>query len=356
MSSQKESALRSKYLEGLPDKGAHVFALTQELSAALRPWMDRHDRMISLTTSRDIMRNARAKQLCLTLAAAAPFLDVSRLMPATCMGTWFFVVDELTDEHGLTSSAQWGKLVGLHALFSPGRQDAIDTQGDERLAPLLEALSDLRGLLRQYPIFETLSPELARALEEGLSGMRAEALWSAGSSDASRPSFPSLEEYLEKGALQTTGVIPVCLCMISAIDDPSIRSHLPRLLEMAHQVAICVRLANDLRTYEKELAQGKLNALGIVQQVLLKDGKAPDAAAALALAREAVQDKLSLTVKRCMELGGPESREKTQTMLPERFMINLVAFVCDFYTHHDYHHVLVRQDGNELDAGTSSQS
>ncbi|MFY0521674.1 hypothetical protein ACN28I_00110 [Archangium gephyra] len=127
--------------------------------------------MISLTTSRDIMRNARAKQLCLTLAAAAPFLDVSRLMPATCMGTWFFVVDELTDEHGLTSSAQWGKLVGLHALFSPGRQDAIDTQGDERLAPLLEALSDLRGLLRQYPIFETLSPELARALEEGLSGM-----------------------------------------------------------------------------------------------------------------------------------------------------------------------------------------
>ncbi|MFY0521675.1 hypothetical protein ACN28I_00115 [Archangium gephyra] len=62
--------------------------------------------------------------------------------------------------------------------------------------------------------------------------------------------------------MQTTGVIPVCLCMISAIDDPSIRSHLPRLLEMAHQVAICVRLANDLRTYEKELRPGEAQRPG----------------------------------------------------------------------------------------------
>jgi hypothetical protein len=356
MSSSKESALRSQYLEGLPDKGAHVFALTQALSAALSPWMDRHDRMISLTTSREIMRNARAKQLCLTLAAAAPFLDVGRLMPATCMGTWFFVVDELTDEHGLTSSELWFELVRIHSLFEPGAQQLPDTRGDARLGPLLEALIDLRAQLGQYGLFETLSPELATALQEGLSGMRAEALWSASSSDTSRPSFPSLDEYLQKGALQTTGVIPVCLCMISAIDDPSVRSHLPRLLEMARQVAICVRLANDLRTYEKEIAQGKLNALGIVQQALLKEGKAPDAAAALALAREKVKDELSGAVTRCRQLGGPESSEKTQTMLPERFMFNLVGFVCDFYTHHDYHHVLVRQDGNDIDAGTFSKS
>ncbi|MET0401847.1 MAG: terpene synthase family protein [Cystobacter sp.] len=354
MSSAKESTLQSKYLQGLPDQGAQVFALTGELSAALRPWMDKHQRMVALTHAPEkIMRGARARQLCLTLAAAAPFLEVRELLPATCMGTWMFVVDELTDEHALISSPLWDGLCRFPALFDA--PPSAELLAEPTLGPLAEALGDIQEQLRGRSLFAAVRPELALSVGDVLKGMAAEELWSTRYQDPSRPPLPGLEEYLEQGALQTTGVFPVIVSLLGALEDDSIERHLPRLLEMGRQAAICVRLANDLRTYEKELAQGKLNALGLVQ----REGMAREGlgeAEALERARLGVQARLDAAVARCMSLGAPENAERTTTRHAERFISNLVAFVCDFYTHHDYHHVLVRQDGNDIDAGTSAKS
>lgn len=326
MSSSKKGALRSKFLESLSEaERAHVFALSGELSGQLEPWVKRYA---------PLMRAVRVPQLALTMAATASFLGVRELLPAARLSMWLFAVDDLCDERpgpgGLLEDAPlWSRLERGVALLEGASRD---TGGE----PLLEALGDIRDELEGFALFASLRPLMVGELRELLGAMRLEEEWSVRARSSPQAPLPSLRDYLERGGLHSIGVLPVYMALLTTMGDDSIPAHLPRLLELGREAAICIRFANDLRSYERELAEGKLNALGILQRELsAEQGLEP--AQALEKAREEVKMRMAAVLERCVALG---RGERTQSARPERYTTDLVSFVCDFYAHHDYHHTV----------------
>jgi terpene synthase-like protein len=320
VSSQK---LQSKYLAGLSgEEQKHIFTLSAALARPLGEWVARHSQL---------MRPVRTPQVCLTLAATAPFLDVAALLPAARMIFWVFAADDLADEGGMPTAELWPRLDRCLALLdNPGE---ASTGGD----PLLEVLKELRDELARYPLFATLRPHLAEGLRAFLRGMHREHEWSAEYRDSPLHPVPSFAEYLENER-RTTGSLLILMCVLTTMNDPSVPAHLPRLLEMERAISVSIRLANDVRGYEREVGEGKLNALTILQHELMKQ-EGLEAGAALDRARAKVKELIPNGLELCQTLG---RKERTTSVNPERFITNLVAFTCDFYAHHDYHHTLVR--------------
>lgn len=331
MSSQKASTLQSKFLSSLSnDERAHVFELSKKLEVQVRGWVERYPQLV---------RPVRVPQGCLTLAAAAPFLGADKLMPAALMIFWVFITDDLVDEGikkgSVSANELWGRFDRALALLKNPRQ--VDTGGD----PLLEALKEIRDELARFPRFELLRGHLVEGLRRFLLRMRREAEWNAAYRHSPRHSMPTFRRYL-KNERQTSGSRLIYLCVLTTMEEVSIRSakDLQPLFAMEYQAACSIRLANDLRGYEREVGEGKqLNALNLLKLELeTKEGLAE--AAALEKARELLTAAISDGLKNCVELKGKDAATDA-----ERFIVNLASFACDFYAHHDYHHNIVRAQG-----------
>ncbi len=343
MSSSKETVLKSEFLAGLTEEERRrVFTRSGMLSALLGKWVADYP---------GIMRPVRVPQLSLTLAAAAARLEgpsddevARRLLPAACLSMWLFSVDDTLDESIEPAAAMWPRFEQYLSLF--GENPDVGTGGE----PLLAALRDIREQLRgdegtPRSCFDALRPHLRESLAKVRDGMRYEDDWSS-----QRQSAPSFEEYLDKAGRHSIGVMPVYLCILITLGDDSLQPHLGRLLTLGDQASICIRLANDLRSYERESAEGKLNSIGLRQRELMqRDGV--DAQKALEQARAAVKERMSRALETFLVPGAGES---TGVRHLERLCNDLVAFACNFYSHHDYHHALKTQDGHDLDARTSS--
>ncbi|WP_375772621.1 terpene synthase family protein [Archangium gephyra] len=361
MSSQKASTPRSKFLSSLPEEVlARVFARKSELEGPLGEWAARHPQL---------MRAVRVPQLSLTLVAAAPFLGVRELMPGACLSMWLFAVDDLLDEGALTAEQSrevWATLEQGPSLLRSGSEPGADK-------PLLTALWDIRRQLEQLPegSFPTsLRESLAGSLESSLRGMRFEHEW-----NVARP-LPSLSRYFDE-SLHSVGVLPVYMCMLAAMRAAEPPSRLPQLLVQGRRAALKIRLANDLRTYERELSEGKLNAIRILQHDILQEEKLEEAEAleearltlkawlALGMPPQAgaeLPERVSSRAKRWLDrlpkdfvegegaaVAAPASAGNSR---PEHYATNLTAFVCDYYAHHDYHHPLNETGWNDIDART----
>lgn len=318
MSSQKESIQQIKFLARMSDeKRAHVFALASELGRALWPWVGRYPQLL---------RPFRIPQASLTLSATAPFLDAASLLPGAQLMFWVFAVDDLFDEGPQPAAELVPRLERCLALL--GNPEDTDTGGD----PMREMMRDARDSLGRLPLFTFLRPYLVEALREMVRCMHRESDWSSAYRRDSQQPLPSFAEYLENGG-PTTGSLPFYLGVFSAMADASIPAHMPRLLEMNRVASASIRCANELRGYEREMGEGKLNGLIILQREFLAQEKI-DAAVALERARELLKARIPAGLERCQELA---RTEHTQSANAERFIMNITAFICDFYVHHDFH-------------------
>lgn len=335
MSSRPENLLRSTFLDSLPGPECeHIFALTQQLSAPLAAWCAKYPALL---------RSSRVPQVSLTLSASAPFLSARELLPTGCLFLWLFAMDDLCDEWPTGPEA-----APLSSLWTRFEQAVSLLEAPEdapaREEPLLQAMRDIRAGLAPLPLFSALRMPLAHTLRDILRGMQLEMEWSRLHRQSPPGPSPSLEEYLEQAACFTTGTLPIYLGVLMATRDAAIVPRLPHFMGLGHEAAVSIRLANDLRSYEKELAEGKLNSLILLQrEVMAQHGLSP--AAALERSRAEVKAHLLGAMERCSQLGGEETASgcgATQTI------VNVVAFACGFYAHHDFHHALVRKDGHRL--------
>lgn len=393
MSSQKASTPRSRYLSSLPKHTLEeVLERSSELESLLGGWVKAYPRG---------MREVRVPQLSLTLAAAAPFLGASELLPGACLSMWFFAVDDLLDEAPLDKDAR-GREARALIEQCPSLIRGSGTNHDPG-NPLLAALADIRRqfeeLLEKSPkdgiprellaealelslsgesVEEEKLPEgsfgfpealrelLASSLELSLRGMRFELEW-----DAEQP-LPPFLEYLEEGH-HSVGVLPVYVCMLAAMSaamKTMVPSQLPLLLRKGQWAALKIRLANDIRSYERELLEGKLNAIRILKQDILGGEDSPTEELAL--------EEALLTVKALISLGMPPrageaiaerafrraerlcghlfprdlEAQTTGSPSPMHYAANLTAFVCDYYAHYDYHDSLKATGWNDIDTRT----
>ncbi|MDC0712039.1 terpene synthase family protein [Stigmatella sp. ncwal1] len=325
MSSKSENTLRSTFLEALPSaERDHIFTLTGELSVFLMAWSKKYP---------TLMRTRRVPQVSLTMAVSAPFLSARELLPTASLFMWLFAVDDLCDEappgeQAASDAPLWTRIEQAVSVFR--EPDTVSPGGEE---PLRQSLRDIRDGLAHFPLFASLRAPLESSLRDFLRGTRHETAWSARYRQSPHGPLPSLEDYLEKGACYTSGTLPIYLGVLTSINEDAILPRLPHFMGLGHEAAISIRLANDLRSYEKELAEGKLNSLVLFQRELMAQ-HGMDSTRALARARAEVRTHLVDAMERCMQSGTEEASAGSRAT---QAIVNAAAFACDFYAHHDFH-------------------
>src|SRR5204863_9234262 len=96
--------------------------------------------------------------------------------------------------------------------------------------------------------------------------------------------LPTYEEYVATGRYSIGGPPHIWAALITT-GDPSTPAHLDHLRAMEEIASTCIRLANDLQSYQKEIDEGKINALVILSRELRAQGMSQERAYELAEAR-----------------------------------------------------------------------
>jgi hypothetical protein len=292
----------------------HIFDLSTRIAQSLQRWAARYP----------LIRQVRIRPLALSVAAAAPTSSVEALISTARLSLWVFTLDDLFDEGGVSAP----ELLHCAAQYCAIARDEPTMPSQDSLAT---ALGDVRADLSTYPLFDALGHEWANALCATIDGMQREYVWGLDYQGGHGATLPTYAEYREVGRYSIGGPPHVWAALITT-DDLSIPQHLDHLHEMERVASTCIRLANDLRSHAKEVAEGKINSLVLLESSLREDGLPPNQAAERAeelVREEIVQGLAQLT--QLQYLGG------TQTGRAEAAIADIARFTCDFYTTHDYH-------------------
>jgi hypothetical protein len=314
--------LRSRFLASLdPAEQVRIFDLSARTSQTLHKWAARYP----------LIRRVRVWPLSLSVAAGAPFTSVEALISTARLSLWVFTLDDLFDEERVPQ----GELMKRAGRYRALAHKEIPCPAGDSLAT---ALCELRDDLATYKLFGPLGNEWANSLCGTIDGMLAEYHWRLayrkGADDDS--TLPSYDEYVATGRYSIGGPPHIWAALITS-DDLSTPAHLDHLRAMEKLASTCIRLANDLQSYQKEIKEGKINALVILSRELRVQGVSEEVAYARAEARVRADIEAGLN-----ELTRLRDASVTQTGRPEAAIDNIARFVCDFYTHHDYHTFLAQ--------------
>jgi hypothetical protein len=245
------NGLHSSFLAALDDdQKLRIFDLTTRASQALHRWATRYP----------LIRRVRVWPVSLSVSAATPFASVNALISITRMSLWVFTIDDLFDEE-MVPVAELQRRSARYSDILAGRR--VDPQERDSLALALQEIYDD---LSRYRLFPKLRDHWAAAITGTLNAMLREHEWRMqyrASGDVS--DLPSYETYLSYGVYSIGGPPHIWTTMI-ALDDASAVDRLQALRTLERSASICLRLANDLASYPKEIAEGKINALVIQQQ------------------------------------------------------------------------------------------
>jgi hypothetical protein len=122
-------------------------------------------------------------------------------------------------------------------------------------------LHALTTRLRARPAFAVYERLYLDTLSAMLDAMRAEF------DQRDRGAPETLESYLEV-AVRSVGIDPLLAVALIATGDASLRERQDRVRALSAMVSVISRLANDIRSYERELAEGKIGALQLAARKL----------------------------------------------------------------------------------------
>lgn len=306
---------RSRFLSSLGEaERLHVVDLAVRMARGMNRWALKYP----------LIRRVRVWPLALSVAAAAPFSDAEALTSTARLSLWVFTLDDLFDEERVPQA---------ELMRRADRYRDIARFRDAPIArdSLATALRDVRDDLARYPLFRDLGEGWTQALCGTIDGMTKEYQWRLAYLKSGAAGLPSYEDYLETG-LYSIGGPPHIWASWITVGDPSTPRHLEHLRRMEREASICIRLANDLRSREKEAAEGNVNALVILGRLLRDRGADGDRAD-----REA-EARVRCDIARGLEsLSALRAGAATSTRQPEAATADIARFVCDFYAEHDYH-------------------
>lgn len=304
--------LRSRFVDGLPE--ADRLALpgrAARLGLAMEEWAARFP----------CARAVRARPLALSVAAAAPFVPESALLDTARLSLWVFALDDLFDEGGLDRAALRRRAARYKGVVSglrgrPGRDAGM-------AAMLAEVLAGLAA----YPLFLSLRATLQDAIRGTIDAMLLEDRWRRDVRRRGPAAWPSVAAYLAAGRWSIGGPPHIWAAVLTA-GEPGVAAHMGHLGAMEERASRCIRLANDLRSADKERAEGTPNVLS-----MLAPGASPDSLpylGALAWARGEIARLLD-ELRRLRALPGTPSGR------PEAAIAGIASMVSDYYASHDYH-------------------
>jgi hypothetical protein len=308
-------ALRTPFLasQGAAQQ-AHILDAADRTAENLAGWVERFP----------IVRSVRSWPVALSVAAAAPSSSLQALTAVTRLGLWIFALDDIFDER-LFDEAELLRRARAYQEMAHGQQPGV--RGDQ----LMEALREVRAELEEFPLFSVLHEEWATALCRCIQGMIREYGWGKRCHTGASETIPSYEQYVDNGS-DSIGIPPHDWATIITIGDATAADHRPLLHEMDRVAAMCVRLANDMRSYSKELDEGGINSLLILEGAFQQCGFDPTQAKVHAL------DQLRADVAAGLKkLARQRANPVTATGRPEASIADIALFCSEFYTNFDYH-------------------
>lgn len=281
------------FLASLPvGERARIHALTAAATEWLRAW----------AAPFGVFDPRRFAPTALTMVAAAPWLPEADLWVMSAIPAWIFTIDACLDEGVFRPEERRTRAAHYVAIAA-----AAPGLGPEPRDPYAAALADLQRRLAERRLGEPLRPYWAHACRRMLAGMIAEC--EAGD----RGEMPDWNTYLRRG-LHSIGVPMYLAGAYVLTDDPGLPGGLSALLPMVAESGRAVRLANDLRTADKERAEGNCNALFFAGE-------------------EEVRSRCLAAVERMLAAGRRVGPDSPAAVLTER----VTRFAVDFYAEHDYH-------------------
>jgi Terpene synthase family 2, C-terminal metal binding len=198
-----------------------------------------------------LVRAGRLQAIAAIVAHAGAGLPMRVLSLVADAGLVLFAIDDLLDDSGL--DADEGALrIAQYTAVARGThcpEVAFD--------PIANAITELRRRIAASGRGGDLVDAWADAMARMLTGMGAELRGSDG------PAAQHLDDYLQ-GGRDSIGVEMIALTAWIATDASSTRRALPALRRAERCFSTAVRLANDLRTCERERAEGRINAVTLV--------------------------------------------------------------------------------------------
>jgi hypothetical protein len=270
------------------------------------------------------IRPARIRPLRQTLAMIAPTLPAADLALLSALNLWIFAIDDLFDEGGLTVREVDRRCAGFRAVLrDPGTPTSPGS--------LDRALADVTGALGERQLHESLGRYWRAAMCATLDGMRREHRWRIRHLASRRRWVPAADEYRRCGRA-SVGAAPHVWGLLMLLDDPSVGRELPGFRRLIRAAALCVRLANDLRSHDREVAEGGVNAVLIAERALLPAGARPDEARRCAVRQ--VQAELRRHLHR---IAWTATTVRTDTGAPEAAILATAQVSAAFYARTDFH-------------------
>jgi hypothetical protein len=237
---------------------------------------------------------------------------------------WVFTLDDLFDEKGLPEPE-------LLRCAEHYRAIALDLTAPPADNSLAAALGDVCHELARYPLFSSIGQRWAAATCGTIDGMLREYRWGAAYRQLGVVALPTYQEYLENGRYSIGGPPHVWAAVVTT-NDPLTPLHLNVLQSMEEVASTCIRLANDLQSYAKEVDEGKFNAITLLRRAREQDGIPPGEA------RLGAETSIREQIARGLDdLARLRVRAQTQTGYPEAAIDDIARFVCEFYAQHDFH-------------------
>lgn len=295
-----------------------VQEVAAQLTADLGPWV------------RDwsVINPVRLPTTALTLAAAAPDWDPASLQLLIKMTLWIFSVDDAIDEEQISNGVLNRKLSAWRTVL----RDPLRSHrraSDEHAA----ILTEIGCSFTESPLFKPLHAHWRRNFERMFTGMLFERETGLRVRAAGPAALPSYSAYLEH-ALYSIGVpcFATSACLLRA--EPGTLAQWPLFVAMEREAGRALRLANDLRTWQKEAREHNLNVLMILQHSYTVGGM--PAHAARTWAQREVARQMALCQARCAAMALWASGQ-----IPDisGALARVVDFSVEFYREHDYHTV-----------------
>ncbi|MBX7234250.1 MAG: terpene synthase family protein [Caldilineales bacterium] len=288
-----------------PQQTTNPQALAQQTAARLAAWTEPHPSI----------RRGRIEPVAMQMAASAPFALPQTLSLTLQVGLWIAALDDLLDEGQADAAAIAGR---LRSYEDPA---ASLGDGDDLAAMLHETYLELS----RQPLFPSLAAPWRQALRDHLHGHLQEHGWRSDYRQ-NPASLPSYADYLAVGC-HTIGFPLIPWTFLIAFSDPTAPAHLAGLEEMAVTAGVCLRLANDIRSYERELAEGKINAIVILSWTAVA---------------EAAQRQAEEHIVAEIEAGLASLRRQRQALaascdLPSAAILGMAETGCRFYHRRDFH-------------------
>ncbi len=255
-----------------------------------------------------LVRPARFPALALMIARSGPWLPPADLAVLADLVLFIFAVDDLADEGDLP----------IDELAHRFEQYAACLAGLECpelcFDPIARTASSIAARLAAAPLGTALFAAWSTRASEFLSSMITEKQLS--SALASGQAL-DLETYLDAGR-HTVGVAMVSTAAWILIGEPAMATGFRALRAAERHLSCAARLANDLRSQEREREEGSANAVFVV-------GPGGEPALRRMLAEELALGRTRLSLR-------PRG-----TDLSAAFLDGFVAFVISLYATHDFH-------------------